>query len=124
MAPPSAAHYGCVRLVRFKTVRVDQAAISDGSSIVLPGGRVLHFIRGDYVIFDELYGCHPNQPDTGVRWSIDQIKRSPPRPKQNGGFSFSTASIRRITSNLHAAMRMPCRIFYSAWQSFAAPMTV
>jgi hypothetical protein len=37
---------------------------------------VLHFIRGDYVIFDELYGCHPNQPDTGVRWSIDQIKRA------------------------------------------------
>jgi hypothetical protein len=52
------------------------AAISDGSSIVLPGGRVLRFIRGDYVIFDELYGCHPNQPDTGVRWSIDQIKRA------------------------------------------------
>ncbi len=52
------------------------AAISDGSSIVLPSGGVLHFIRGDYVIFDELYGCHPNQPDTGVRWSIDQIKRA------------------------------------------------
>ena len=52
------------------------AAISDGSPIVFAGGRVLPFIRGDYVIFDELYGCHPNQPDTGVRWSIDQIKRA------------------------------------------------
>ena len=52
------------------------AAISDGSPIVLPGGRVLRFIRGDTVIFDELYGCHPNQPDAGVRWSIDQIKRA------------------------------------------------
>ena len=52
------------------------AAISDGSSIILPAGRELGFIRGDYLIFDELYGCHPHQPDTGVRWSIDQIKRA------------------------------------------------
>jgi hypothetical protein len=51
------------------------AAISDGSSIAW-GGRVYPFINGDILIFHEIYGCMPGQPNTGMRWSIDQQKRA------------------------------------------------
>jgi hypothetical protein len=45
------------------------AYVSEGEEI---DGR--RFRRGDVIIFAELYGCVPGKPNTGVRWTVDQIK--------------------------------------------------
>jgi hypothetical protein len=51
------------------------AAISDGSPII-HDGRTFHFVNGDILILDEWYGAVKNQPETGVRWTIDRQKRA------------------------------------------------
>ena len=51
------------------------AAISDGSPIILPDKRRLPFVRGDFLIFDELYTTEDNMTDTGNGATIEEIKR-------------------------------------------------
>jgi hypothetical protein len=45
----------------------------------------------------------------------DDAAASFPRLKQNCRFCFSAGDIRRIATNLRAAMQIPCRLFHSAW---------
>ena len=49
-------------------------AISDGTQITLPIGKRLPFIRGDLLIFHELYTCQPGMPNTGTGATIHEIK--------------------------------------------------
>jgi hypothetical protein len=50
----SARHFACVWV-----------AVSDGH---LP-----EFPRGSLIVYRELYGCVPDQPNTGVRWTAEQV---------------------------------------------------
>jgi hypothetical protein len=49
------------------------AWISDGTPIA-HSGRVFPFIKGDIVVFKEIYGCSPHRMNTGVRWPIQRQK--------------------------------------------------
>jgi hypothetical protein len=51
------------------------AAISDGTQLTLPNGKRLPFIRGDMIIFSELYTMQENCPNVGTGATIDEIKR-------------------------------------------------
>jgi hypothetical protein len=50
-------------------------AESDGTSITLPDGRKLYFIRGDLIRFFEWYGCHKDQLNEGLRIGAADIAR-------------------------------------------------
>jgi hypothetical protein len=50
-------------------------AISDGTQIKLQD-RTLRFMKGDVVVFDELYGCQDGRPNEGLGWTIAEIKRA------------------------------------------------
>jgi hypothetical protein len=48
--------------------------ISNGETITLLDGKKLRFVRGDYVIFHELYTMQPGMPNTGNGKTIHDIK--------------------------------------------------
>jgi hypothetical protein len=50
-------------------------AISDGTPIKLTD-RTLRFLKGDALVFDELYGCQEGRPNEGLGWTIAEIKRA------------------------------------------------
>jgi hypothetical protein len=69
------------------------AAISDGSPIVLPDGRRLPLIRGDFLIFDELYTCQEGVTvDVGNGATIDEIKREAVEKEIELGLRFQDAN--------------------------------
>ena len=48
--------------------------ISNGELITLPSGNKLPFVRGDFVIFNELYTMQPGMPNTRTGATIHEIK--------------------------------------------------
>ena len=48
-------------------------AESDGSTVTLPSGGVLHTVRGDLFRIHEWYGCDPKEPNTGLRMTATKV---------------------------------------------------
>ena len=50
-------------------------AISDGTTLTLADGRVLHTVPGDIFRIGEYYGCVDGKPNTGLRYTAQQVAK-------------------------------------------------
>lgn len=60
-------------------------AESDGSDLMLPGGRLFPTIRGDLFRIREWYGCQPNTPNEGLRMLASDIAKGIVRREHTWG---------------------------------------
>ena len=49
--------------------------VASGDDLVFEGGQSKRMVKGDIVIVDELYGCLPGRPNTGLRLNPMEIAR-------------------------------------------------
>jgi hypothetical protein len=61
--------------VSSKPFSVGWWAISDGTTLTLADGRALHTVPGDIFRIGEYYGCVDGKPNTGLRYTAQQVAK-------------------------------------------------